>query len=308
MDLLSRVTISCFGFSYALAWALELARVSFRARIRHGLSIGCVALGLVAHTSFLIFQARIDLGQGTVFGSWHAWGLILAWLLAVASLLVMIRFPKLAYATFLLPLVLASIGVAGRLRSLPSFTPEGTLSIWGFVHGMALLLGTVGVCVGFLAGLMYLLHAEQLKRKRAPWRGLPLPSLERLQRTGERSLVVSSALLAVGLLSGIVLNLLRSDRNRMAIEWSDPVVWTSGVLLAWLLGTLIFQGMYRPARHGRKVAYLVVASFLFLLLELALVVSTSHGTRVDAPNASSDPAGATADDRSAESAAGERQE
>ena len=277
VDWLTRVTISCFALSYAIAWGLEAARLLFRVRVKVGVSIGVMVAGLFAHTLFLFFQARIDLSLGTGLASWHAWCLIAAWFLALVTVFLVIRSPQLAYSPFLLPLVLLLIGIAGRVRELPPFSRQGAVSIWGSVHGMALLLGTVGVSLGFLAGVMYLVHAFQLKKKRGPGRSIPLPSLELLQKFGERSLIFSTALLILGLVSGIVLNVLRSSGPRGAIEWSDPVIWTSGVLSIWLIGTVIFQGVYKPARHGRKVAYLVVASFLFLVLELLLVVSVQHG-------------------------------
>lgn len=289
MDWLTRVTISCFGLSYAITWGLEVARLLFRAPIRVGVSVACLVAGLFAHTLFLFFQAQIDLSQGTSFASWHAWCLILAWLLALATLFLMVRSPKLAYSPFLLPILLILIGIAGRVREMPPFSRQGAVSIWGAIHGMSLLLGTVGVSIGFLAGVMYLIHVYQLKKKRGPGRSIPLPSLELLQTSGERSLLVSTALLIVGLVSGIVLNLLRSTGPRPAIEWTDPVIWTSGILSIWLIGTVVFQGVYKPARHGRKVAYLVVASFLFLVLELGLVVSVNHGSSPTSPELSPPP-------------------
>lgn len=286
MDLFTRVTISCFGLSYAIAWLLEMARLFFRVPLRAAISNALVGAGLFAHTLFLIFQARVDLSRGTALASWHDWCLIAAWLLVVGSLYVGVRFPKIAHAPFLLPIVLALIGLAGRLRDLPPFSPQGARSIWSTVHGLSLLVGTVTVSMGFLAGLMYLIHSAQLKSRKASRLRLPLPSLERLQSVSEQSLVISTALLAVGLLSGILVNLMAQRRESPAVQWSDPVVWTSGVLLTWLAGSLIFQALYRPARHGRKVAYLVVSTFLFLVLELGLVLAVSHGTRPAATESS----------------------
>ena len=50
-------------------------------------------------------------------------------------------------------------------------------------------------------------------------------------------------------------------------------------MLAWLVVAAVFGGLYKPARHGRKVAYLTVASFGFLMLALGtlLLVDTGHG-------------------------------
>ena len=48
------------------------------------------------------------------------------------------------------------------------------------------------------------------------------------------------------------------------------MVWSSGLLLLWLAAAMVFNVVYRPARQGRKVAYLTLASAGFLLLVLAV--------------------------------------
>jgi hypothetical protein len=55
------------------------------------------------------------------------------------------------------------------------------------------------------------------------------------------------------------------------VPWTDPVVWTSGGLFLWLAAALVFNLVYKPARQGQKVAYLTVASFVFLGMVLGVV-------------------------------------
>jgi ABC-type transport system involved in cytochrome c biogenesis permease subunit len=103
---------------------------------------------------------------------------------------------------------------------------------WGMIHGITLLFGVIAATLGFVAGLMYLVHSYRLKHKLPPRQGLRLPSLEWLQRANKRALIVSPCLLGLGLLSGVVMNVLKFDQG---MAWTDPVVWTSGVLLfGWL--------------------------------------------------------------------------
>jgi cell division protein FtsW (lipid II flippase) len=120
---------------------------------------------------------------------------------------------------------------------------------------------------------MYLAQSYRLKNKLPPREGFRLPSLEWLQRSSEGSLVVSSSLLAIGLLAGIVLNLIQHGYRSDALPWTDPVVVSSGVLLLWLVIVLVFSFLYKPARQGRKVAYLTFASFVFLLMVLVIVLT-----------------------------------
>jgi len=56
------------------------------------------------------------------------------------------------------------------------------------------------------------------------------------------------------------------------------VIWSSAVLFIWLLVVVAINFLYKPAQQGRKVAYLMVSSFLFLLLELVLVWGVGHAT------------------------------
>jgi ABC-type uncharacterized transport system permease subunit len=146
------------------------------------------------------------------------------------------------------------------------------------IHGLTLLVGTVTVTLGFTTGLMYLFQAYRLKHKLPPRRGMRLPSLEWLQRFNGQSLVVSTSSLAIGLISGVVLNLLRQSAAA-GVEWTDPVVLSSGLLFIWLACMTTFESVYKPARQGRKVAYLTMASFLFLLLALGLVLAGEHASQ-----------------------------
>ena len=63
-----------------------------------------------------------------------------------------------------------------------------------------------------------------------------------------------------------------------AIWWTDPVVWSSTLLSAWMVVVAVFNFAYKPARQGRKVAYLTMGTFLFLAMTLgALLVGHQHG-------------------------------
>ncbi len=280
--MLSRVTVLCFAGSYIVAFALELSRLVFRSSLRGLVMLGFTAAGLVAHTAFLFYQAeRINAqlhGVGLPLSSTQHWYLTAAWLLAAMYLFLAISHPQVQFGLFFLPLVLALIGVGHYLADPnPAASPPDP-TVWGLIHGISLMLATVAVLVALVAGLMYLGQAQRLKRKAIPPRGLYLPSLEWLQRANGRGLNVGMAMLAVGIVSGMVLNVIYAERHQRFVPWTDPVIVSTVGMFAWLAGCRLAGWAYRPAREGRKVAYLTVVSFVFLVLALAvgLLLETRH--------------------------------
>jgi len=283
------ISVFCIAASYSVAFVLEVSRLFFRAPVRIAVLFAFTAAGLFAHTLFLGREALR--GAGPPLSSWQEWCLMAAWMVVVAYLLLALRKPDTAFGVFLLPVVLALTGAAYLLGDSQRFAPDEATQVWRIVHGLALLSGTAVVTLGCAAGVMFLIQSYRLKHKMPPGGLFKLPSLETLQFASERSLVVSTVLLMIGLLSGIVLNAIEHLGDNAGVAWTDPVVWTSGVLLLWLLGASVFNYFYTPARRGRKVAYLVVASFLFLGLELAIVLLVQHAaTPVNSGPANGGPA------------------
>jgi len=108
---------------------------------------------------------------------------------------------------------------------------------------------------------------------------LRLPSLEWLERASGRAIVVSLLMTGVGVLSGVMLNVINYRRHDPVLPWNDPFVLATLGMFAWLLGATVLAACYRPARRGRKVAYLTLASFVFLAIALGmgLFMRTQHG-------------------------------
>jgi ABC-type uncharacterized transport system permease subunit len=274
------ITITCFAASYTVCLALEASRLIFQARIRGVLVIGMAVAGLFAHLIYLMtaLQAQVTAGNVAPLSNWHDFCLLAALVLVGVYLGLTLRRPQDNVGLFLLPPVLGLIGLAVLFQSSPPFPRDDALIVWRMIHGLTLLVGTVTVTLGFTTGLMYLFQAYRLKHKLPPRRGMRLPSLEWLQRFNGQSLVVSTSSLAIGLISGVVLNLLRQSAAA-GVEWTDPVVLSSGLLFIWLACMTTFESVYKPARQGRKVAYLTMASFLFLLLALGLVLAGEHASQ-----------------------------
>jgi ABC-type transport system involved in cytochrome c biogenesis permease subunit len=270
---LEGITRLCFGASYAVAFALELVRL-----VRPWPSLRAVAMtfgfaGLFAHTVFLGVQ-RPSL-QST-YGSL----LFLAWVLAVFYLYGTVHHRRFAWAVFVLPVVIGLVVLAGYFPIDAPMSPWSerlaALSgeqFWGGVHGLLILLASVGVSVGFLASVMYLVQARRLRTKAAPISGLRLLSLERLEEMNRRAVNVAFPLLSVGLIVGMVL----------MIHYGGPgAEWTAGKVLGtaglWLLFVVLLILRYGVQTRGRLLAVGTIIAFVVMLATLAATHPTMGGS------------------------------
>jgi hypothetical protein len=219
--MLSNVHVVCFFTSYAIALGLEISRLFFRMPVRLVVMIGFAAMGVVLHSAYLAHRAATGT---TPLSSWHDWHLIASWILAGSYLGLVATRPQANVGVFLLPVVLVLTAVAWAFPPTETFPRAAALRMWGVAHGLMLLLGTVTVSLGFVAGLMYLVQSWRLKHHVPPQTGLKLPSLEWLQRINKQSLVYSSCFIALGLIAGIILNAVESRGRAAEHPWNDTVV------------------------------------------------------------------------------------
>jgi ABC-type uncharacterized transport system permease subunit len=276
MSSLTNITVTCFAASYLVAWLLELSRLFFRSGIRGAVMIAFAAAGLVAHTIYLAERAAY--GPQPPLSSSFDWCLLAAWLLILAYLYLTYYFPRAAIGLFILPLALSLIFAAANWANRQPIASAPAISVWGAIHGVLLLLGTVAVMVGFVAGVMYLIQSRRLKHKLPPTGRFRFPSLEWLEKVNSRVIFISTLMVAGGFLSGVILKTAR-DRHLEVMPWSDPIIWSSALMLGWLVIASLFSVFYRPARQGQKVAYLTLVSFVFLVIALGVLLlgESEHG-------------------------------
>jgi ABC-type transport system involved in cytochrome c biogenesis permease subunit len=238
--MLEHISLVCFGASYAVALALEIVRLFRPLPILRVLSLIAVAAGLVAHTLYIVYHFFVF----DLYGSIHH--------------------PKVAWGLFVLPVILGLVGLAHVFDTKVLVTPSwnGEL-IWSVVHGVILLLAAVGVCVGFVASIMYLVQAWRLRGKTPPGQGLQLLSLERLEEMSRRAVMWAFPLLTAGVLIGVMqLAAHREDLH----GWSDPKIWGAAGL--WVVfGLLLYLRLSRQLQ-GRRAALMTIVAFVVLIFTL----------------------------------------
>jgi ABC-type transport system involved in cytochrome c biogenesis permease subunit len=271
MPPLHGVTHACFGLSYLLAFACELARTRWpRAGLRAaGLAFG--AAGLFAHTAYLAIHHPTPAAP---YGSL----LLLAWVLAVFYLYGTVHHARQAWAVFVLPVVIGLVGLSLALvntaddTGVPAWLAGDRL--WGAIHGVLLLLAAVGVSVGFLASVMYLVQARRVRKKKNPLGRMAMLSLERLETMNRRAVNAAFPLLTAGLILGGAL--LRKEHNP-AEDWlSLKVVGTAGL---WAVFLVLLYMRYAAHVSGRRLAWLTILAFALMVAVLAAAHPFAEGGR-----------------------------
>lgn len=269
---LERITVLCFGASYAVSLGLEFYRLGRPQTVPRLLALGFGLAGLVAHSCYLLLQ-RPPLSMP--FGSL----LFLAWILAFFCFFGAVHHRHLAWGVFVLPLVLGLVVLAAVFER-PEADRSGLAGwlvyfndgFWGLFHGALLLLAGVGVCVGFLASVMYLYQAWQLRTKVVPGTGLRLYSLERLERMNRRAINSAFPLLTAGLIVGAVLLFRKADQLS---DWTDPRIL--GTALLWVVFVLLLYLRYGFHARGRTLAVLTILAFGLFMVTLASTHVVAQG-------------------------------
>jgi ABC-type transport system involved in cytochrome c biogenesis permease subunit len=271
---LGHITVFCFAASYAVAFGLELLGMLVARPALRWLSLGFTAGGLIAHS---VFVAVNPLPLETSFGSL----IFLAWILAVFCFYGACHHRRLAWEIFVLPLVLGLVLLAQLFPAGSPARPSqaewelfalGGKSFWPIFHGILMLLAAVGICVGFVASVMYLVQTYRLKMKRMPGKGLRLWSLERLEAMNRRAVVLAFPLLTAGLLVAAAQMLGMPDSGRGLENWK--VVSTVAL---WVVFAILLYLRYRVHAGGRQFALLTIVAFALMVSALIAVHPFSPG-------------------------------
>ncbi|MBN9520932.1 cytochrome c biogenesis protein CcsA [bacterium] len=261
---LQGITHACFGLSYLLAFALETARLFWPAA---GWRVAALALGTAgafAHTVYLTVNQPTPAAP---YGSL----LYLAWVLALFYLYGTVTYARQAWAVFVLPVVIGLVGLSLALIttadnaapvSLPAWLHGDRF--WGAAHGLLLLGAAIGISVGFVASVMYLVQARRVRNKVNPAAVVPMLNLERLEEMARHAVNWSFPLLTAGLLVGTLL--LRTDHAAPENWLSVKVLSTAGL---WVVFGVLLYLRYATNVPARRLAALQIAAFGLLLVALA---------------------------------------
>ncbi|WP_141504138.1 cytochrome c biogenesis protein CcsA [Paenibacillus luteus] len=216
----------------------------------------------VLQTGYLVSRVILHLQMTTVtpFEYWLGF----SWLLVTISLVIS-RFIKIDFIVFFVNV----IGFAVLALNLYSNPGKGeSLELWKatrellYIHISLILCAYAALTLGALFAGMYLFLHNQLKRKR--WTSVVrrLPSLDTIERYGDRAVIVGVPLLAMSLAIAVT-SLLVEGRATLLLDWK---VLSSFATLVMYVIYVYQRAMLR--RPGLQLARLYIFSFGLLLLNL----------------------------------------
>jgi ABC-type transport system involved in cytochrome c biogenesis permease subunit len=187
---------------------------------------------------------------------------IFLWFTVLVALFVDRAYRVPSLIAYLMPLMMAFAAPAMLLASRGAGLPKELGRVWLLLHIVPTFLGYGLFTVGFIASVMFLLQEHRLKLKLAGSFFDRLPSLEVLERVARRSIAFGLPVFTLGLIFGMVWA--RAAGHLLGGPWYTDAKIISGIL-TWIAYVAIVHVRLAAAWHGRKVAYLTIAGFLFIM-------------------------------------------
>jgi len=200
----------------------------------------------------------------------------LAWLTAIAGLIVIVRFKMPMVGTFVAPIVFIVLGAAVLTMRGQSMTVPATLrSVWLPIHVTLAFLGYALFVLAASVSLVYLDYERRLKAKRLSLDDAgSAPSLEKLDRVNYHLLGWGFLMLTLAIASGAI--------------WADTIwghFWSwepqeSWSLVIWLLYAALLESRLTIGWRGRRAAALTIILFSVVVgsfLGVNLVTPGKHG-------------------------------
>jgi cytochrome c-type biogenesis protein CcsB len=262
--------LACYAFSLA-GFAME--RAGLRGRLSQYASL-LLGAGAAIQTGDLLMRG-IQAGNIPVTNFAQAL-VFLAWLTAIAGLVVIVRFRMPVIGVYVAPIVIVALGIgAATMRTSHLTMPESLRSAWLPIHVTFALLGYAFFVLAAIVSLVYLVYERRLKAKRPL---LPsderTPSLEKLDRINYRLLGWGFLMLSLAIVTGAIW----ADATWGHFwSWEPAESWT---LVIWVLYAGLLESRLTVGWRGRRAATLTIAVFTVLVgsfVGVSLLASGKHG-------------------------------
>jgi cytochrome c-type biogenesis protein CcsB len=225
-------------------------------------ALWAAVLGLGAHFVYFILRwtesGRIPVTNFFEAISAFGMGIVLVFLIME------LRYRIPALGTFMLPLVLLLMAPAAlTTRQIGGVNPI-LKSAWLGIHTSLALLGDAAFAFAFIVSLMYLIQERQLKHKNLGAIFHRLPPLDVMDTISYKALSIGWPLFTLGMITGSIW-----AESAWGTYWSWQPKETAS-LIVWLIYLSLLH-LRTIGWRGRKMAYLSIAGFLFVMISFFVV-------------------------------------
>lgn len=241
--------------------ASSVMYVSYLRRRKNDAGFWASVFGLIGYAALTTGGVLRTAFAGRLpIGSFYDSLIVVVWLLVTLYFIIELRWKFRVGGAFLFP-----IAAVGALYA--SFRPLGVggappilQSPWVGFHVGLVFLGYSAFALAALAGFLYLLQEQELKRKRLTFMHFSLPSLVRLER-------LSWVLVGWGfplLTAGIAFGAAWSKQVWGSYFVADPkMVWS---VFTWVIYAAAIVGRLAWGWRGRRAAILAVVGFFAVIV------------------------------------------
>jgi cytochrome c-type biogenesis protein CcsB len=239
------------GF-YAVGALHGLLHALTRRRLLTNWSLMAALAGFAFHTAALA-QRWTEAGHFPAVG-FHDGASLLAWTIMLAFLTTYLRTRVDALGLAAYPVTFALVLVASLTPATVTSNPV-LRSLFLPVHATMVFCGYGALFIAFAMGLLYLLQERELKSRLPGRTYYLLPSLERCDTIGARSVAVGFGFLTLAIITGVLWSHAVWGRY-----WSWDAKEISAVI-AWLIYVALLTARQRTGWGGRRAALLGIAGF-----------------------------------------------
>jgi len=262
--------VACYAVSAAL---FVFDRLSGRTKAT-GYAVKILGAGVVLH-AFNLIARGLEAGNIPVSNFPQAVS-FLAWLTALAGLLMIVRLKLGVIGALVAPIVTLALGAASLTTSSGRVVlPAPLRSVWLPIHVTLAILGYTMFVLAASVSIAYLAYESRLKSKRALGpANESAPSLEKLDRINYRLLGWGFMMLSLAIVSGAIW----AD-SRWGHFWSwEPI--ESWSLAIWVLYAALLESRLTIGWRGRRAAALTLVVFGLLVgsfMGVNLIFPGKHG-------------------------------
>lgn len=252
-----------FTLAFYFVGALHvLLQALTRRKLLTSWTVTATLVGFAFHTAALS-QRWTEAGHFPARGL-HDVASFLAWAIVLVFLMTYTRTRVEALGLAVYPVAFALVLVANLIPASESDDPI-LRSYFLPIHATLAFFGYAALFVAFTMGVLYLIQERELRGRSPRAFYYIIPSLERCDTIGGRSVEVGFGFLTLAIVTGM----LWSQRARGVYWTGDAKEWTA--LIAWLLYVVILVARQRTGWGGRRAALLGIAGFAAVVLTFVWV-------------------------------------